>query len=68
MDAEAALLGALEIDPANLDYLYALADHYLKRGNLPKARDIAEQMIAVHPDASIGHDMLNFINKRLPRK
>ena len=33
------MLGALEIEPDNLDYLYAAADHYLKRGKLLKARD-----------------------------
>ena len=61
--AEAALLTALEIDPDNLDYLYALADHYLKRQKLIQARRIAEQMIAKHPDKSIGHEILNFVVK-----
>ena len=68
MEAEAALLGALEIEPENLDYLYALADHYLKRGKLLQARDIAEQMIAKHPDNPVGRDILNYINKQLEQK
>jgi len=68
MEAEAALLGALEIEPANLDYLYALADHYLKRGKLIKARDTAEQMIEKHPRNSVGRDILNYINQRLAEK
>ena len=68
MDAEAALLGALEIEPENLDYMYALADHYLKRGKLLQARDIAEQMIAKHPDNPVGRDILNYINKQLEQK
>ena len=46
----------------SLDYLYALADHYLKRGKLGKARNLAEQMIEKHPDNAIGRDILNFIN------
>ncbi len=62
-EAEAALLTALEIEPDNLDYLYALADHYLKRQKLVQARRIAEQMIAKHPDKSIGYEILNFVVK-----
>jgi Flp pilus assembly protein TadD len=63
-DAEAALLTALEIEPDNLDYLYALADHYLKRQKFAQARQIAEQMIVKHPNNSIGHDILNFIDQQ----
>jgi tetratricopeptide (TPR) repeat protein len=68
MAAEAALLGALEIEPDNLDYLYAAADHYLKRGKLLKARELARQMIQKHPRNPIGHDILDFINKTLAEK
>jgi len=62
-EAEAALLTALEIEPDNLDYLYALADHYLKRQKLVPARQIAAQMIAKHPDKSIGYEILKFVGK-----
>ena len=62
-EAEAALLAALEIEPDSLDFLYAAADHYLKRGNIKKARLIAEQMIAKHPRQSIGHEILKYINQ-----
>ncbi|MBW2657511.1 MAG: tetratricopeptide repeat protein, partial [Deltaproteobacteria bacterium] len=62
-EAEAALLTALEIEPDNLDYLYALADHYLKRQKLVQARRIAEQMIDKHPDKSLGYEILNFVVK-----
>ena len=65
-EAEAALLAALEIEPDNLDYLYALADHYLKRQKFTHARQIAEQMIVKHPDNSIGREILNFINQQSP--
>jgi len=65
-EAEAALLAALEIEPDNLDYLYALTDHYLKRQNFTRARQIAEQMIVKHPDNSIGREVLNFINHQSP--
>ncbi|MGB5746603.1 MAG: tetratricopeptide repeat protein [Desulfobacterales bacterium] len=63
-EAEAALLAALEIEPDNLDYLYALTDHYLKRQKFTQARQIAEQMIVKHPDNSIGREILNFIDQQ----
>jgi tetratricopeptide (TPR) repeat protein len=65
-EAEAALLAAIALEPDNLDYLYAAADHYLKRGMLPEAKSIALQMVEKHPDQRIGHDILKFVNERLP--
>jgi len=65
-EAEAALLAALDIEPDNLDYLYALVDHYLKRQKFTQARQIAEQMIVKHPDNSVGREILNFINQQSP--
>jgi len=64
-DAEASLLKAQELAPDNLDYLYALADFYLKRKKLNKARSIAEEMVARHPNQRIGHDILQLIEKNL---
>jgi tetratricopeptide (TPR) repeat protein len=66
--AEAALLRALDIEPDNLDYLYAAADHYLKRGKLIKAEDIAKRMIEKHPGNPVGHDLLNYIDRRQMQK
>jgi tetratricopeptide (TPR) repeat protein len=67
-EAEAALLAAIDIEPDNLDFLYAAADHFLKRGMLARARAIALRMIESHPDQAIGHDILKFVNERLPPK
>jgi len=64
-DAEASLLKAQELEPDNFDYLYALADFYLKRKKLQKAKSIAEEMVARHPTQRIGHDILNLIDKDL---
>ena len=64
-DAETSLRKAQELEPDNLDYLYALADFYLKRNKLQKARSIAKEMVAQHPTQRIGHDMLNLIEKNL---
>jgi len=64
-DAEAYLLKAKELEPDNLDYLYALADFYLKRKKLQQAKSMAKEMMARHPTQRIGHDMLNLIEKNL---
>jgi len=64
-DAEASLLKAQELAPDNLDYLYGLADFYLKREKLQKARSIAEEMVTRHPAERIGYDILNLIEKKL---
>jgi tetratricopeptide (TPR) repeat protein len=64
-EAEAALLRAVKLDPDSLDYLYALAEFYLKKGSMRKAKDIAEQIISKHPNQRVGHDLLKFIEKNL---
>ncbi len=60
-EAEVELLTALDIEPDNLDFLYALADHNIKRGRLLEARWLAERMIATHPENALGREILNFI-------
>ena len=64
-DAEASLLKAQALEPDNLDYLYALADFYLKRNKIQQARSIAEEMVARHPTQRIGHDILKLTEKNL---
>ncbi len=67
-DAETALLKALELDTDNMDYLYALADYYLKRGKLQKAKGIAEKMVAKQPGQRIGHELLEIIERNMPKE
>ncbi len=62
-EAEAALLRAYQIDPANVDYLVALAEFYLKRERFQEARSIAEQLVSKHPNNQMGRQLLNFINR-----
>ena len=64
-EAEAALLKALKLDPDSMDYLYTLAEFYLKKGKMRKAKDIAEQLVTKHPTQRVGHDLLNLIEKNL---
>jgi tetratricopeptide (TPR) repeat protein len=51
--AEAAFRGALGLEPGNLDYLSALADHYARRRNLPGLKEMADRLEAAHPNAPI---------------
>ncbi|MEE9271287.1 MAG: tetratricopeptide repeat protein [Candidatus Krumholzibacteria bacterium] len=64
-EAEAALAKALAIEPENVDYLYALADHYVKRGRFQEALPLAEKMVAVRPDVPAGHSLKAFIERAL---
>jgi tetratricopeptide (TPR) repeat protein len=67
-DAEAALLNAQKLDPDNMDYLYALADHYLKRREWNRAKIVAEQMVAINPNQRIGHELLKIIERSSPKE
>jgi Tfp pilus assembly protein PilF len=62
-EAEVALKTALRADPGNLDFLYALADYYLKRRQFAQARQMAEQMMFRHPNNAIGSQILKYIDQ-----
>ena len=64
-DAEQALLRAVELAPDNLDYMFALADHYARSGDLRSALMIAERMKAAHPDNRLGHDLAAQLERAL---
>ncbi len=49
-EAEQELKKALEIDPENMDFLYALFDFYYKRSRLSEAKNIAERMTKLAPN------------------
>jgi len=58
--AEKTLLKAISLDPGNFDFLFALADHYIKQ-NLPdKAALVANKMIKLFPDSKTGYDILKY--------
>jgi tetratricopeptide (TPR) repeat protein len=61
--AENSLRTALALEPRNLEYLYALADYYLKLGRFEDARPIAEAMVSMHPENPVGGQMLEFIRR-----
>jgi tetratricopeptide (TPR) repeat protein len=63
--AEAALLRALEIEPDSMDFLHALADHYIKTRRFREAKAVAEQMMSKHPSNTLGPEMLKYINRAM---
>jgi tetratricopeptide (TPR) repeat protein len=67
-EAEARLAEALALEPSNLDFLYALADFKLKRGRLEETLELAERMIAAHPEARIGHDIKGLVERALAER
>jgi Tfp pilus assembly protein PilF len=62
--AETALLRTVEIEPANMNYLLAIAEFYLGRGQFSKARSFAEQMITVDSGNPLGRQLLDYINTK----
>jgi tetratricopeptide (TPR) repeat protein len=66
-EAETALRRALEIEPDTMDYLYAMADHYLRRGQMEAAGRIAQRMVEKHPGNPLGQKILRFIEKEMNR-
>ncbi|MFC1720568.1 tetratricopeptide repeat protein [Pseudomonadota bacterium] len=65
--AENELRMALELEPQSLDFLYGLADHYLKLGRFEDARPIVEDMIFLHAENPIGSQMMEFIRQNTGR-
>ena len=54
---ESSSVAAVDSEPDNFEYLYALAEHYARREEFELALAVAEQIIASHPGAQIGRDM-----------
>jgi Tfp pilus assembly protein PilF len=62
-EAEEALKRAYEKEMASFDYLYALADFYLKRSRYNEAKHYVEQIVNRYPDMPIGKTLLEYINE-----
>ncbi len=61
--AEERLRRALELEPANAEFLYAVADFYLKRGRFDAAKPFAEQLAAQEATQQVGQQMLRVIEE-----
>ena len=66
-DAESALRRALDLEPENIDFLFALADHYVKRGEFQRAIPLTDRMITLYLNNSIGRQVRDFIELQLQR-
>jgi len=66
-EAETALKRALEVEPESMDYLHAMADHYLRRGMLEAAGHIAQRMVDQHPANPLGRQILGFIEREMKK-
>lgn len=62
-EAEQALVKALSLDPDNFDYLWAMADFYLKSSRPGKAMKMAERLIKYYPDQTLGHEIKAYIEQ-----
>jgi predicted CXXCH cytochrome family protein len=56
-EAGESLVAALALEPRHPEYLFALGDHYMKRGRPGDALAIAERLIAAAPDQPIGRQL-----------
>ena len=45
--------------------MYALADHYVKRGELRKALPLAERIVSANPENTLGRDLKKHIEEAL---
>ena len=52
---------AVNKDPNNFDFHYALADHYIKTNQLNRAINIAEDIKRLFPDNQMGANIINYI-------
>ncbi len=64
-DAEVALRTALRLEPASVDYLYALIDFFARRDRLEEALELSRRMIEAHPGNRLGYDIRDAINERI---
>ncbi len=62
-EAEAAFLKALELEPDNIDFLYAFATHFLKKGELRKASIVAQRMVEKHPSHPLTRKLVSYLSK-----
>ena len=53
----------MELEPGNPDYLFALADFYLKRNRPQRAIIYAEILIEKYPQNPIGYQLMHVIER-----
>ncbi len=61
--AETELKKAVRLEVGNIDFLYALAEFYMKRQRMAEARAVAQQIVATNPGSPLGPEMLRAIEQ-----
>ncbi len=61
--SEKVLLDGLRIHPEDFDLLFALADLYVKNNQYNKAKPIAQKLINLYPQSSVGTDIMKILNQ-----
>ena len=62
-NAQKALDGCLELEPRNLEFLYAKIEFLLKQKREKEAVEVAKKVLEYYPNSPDGMDLRNFINK-----
>ena len=63
-EAEQTLNKARLMDPNNLDFAYAIADHYIKTNKFSEAKKIAEEIKLKFPQSGVAVQILNYLNNQ----
>jgi tetratricopeptide (TPR) repeat protein len=60
-EARTALTRAVDLEPDNVDFLFGLADHFVKREEWERALELADRMIELAPENPTGHQVRQFV-------
>jgi len=66
-EAERALSRALAVEPDNPDFLFALADHFLRRGMPTRALEMADRLLEISPGHPRGQQLKAAVEAALRR-
>jgi len=64
-EAEQSLTAALKLEPENMDFLYALAIHYIRINKPLRAKIVAEKMAELNPEFTAGTGILDRIQQAI---
>ncbi len=64
-ESELEFKKAIDIEPGNMDFLYALFDFYYKRSEFNKAKEIADQMMMREPGSPAVKEMMDMVTGRI---
>ena len=61
---ERSLRRALEIEPDELDYLHAYADHLMRAGRPEEALAVVDRIVELYPDEPVGHQLKALLQRQ----